>query len=99
MKREIAMSKTIGTFGYIIAKMKKSDRLPFNPVVHICLEHWPVPKDGAPIVTPQLMSEREIDEYVKYLKDDLDSVGRNAKAALVRAKASTLKIVSDKNSN
>ena len=91
------MSKTIGRFGYTIAKMKKSDRLPFNPVVHICLEHWR--ENGAPIVTPQLMSEREIDEYVKYLKDDLDSVGRKAKAALVRAKASTLKIVSDRNSN
>lgn len=93
------MSETIGTFGYTIAKMEKSDRLPFNPVVHICLEHWSVPKDGAPTVTPQLMSEGEIDEYVKSLKDDLDSVGRKAKAALVRAKASTRKIVSDRNLN
>ncbi len=93
------MSKTIGTFGYTIAKMKKSDRLPFNPVVHICLQNWSTPSDGAPIVTPQLMTEGEIDWYVKALKDDLDSVGRKAKAALVRANTSTLKIASDRNSN
>ncbi len=93
------MSNTIGNFGYTIVKMKKSDGLLFNPVVHICLQRWSTQSDGTPIVTPQLISEEEIDWYVKALKDDLDSVGRKAKAALVRANTSTLKIVSDRNSN
>lgn len=93
------MSNTIGKFGYAIVKMKKSDELPFNPVVHICLQSWSTLSDGAPTVTPELMTEREIDWNVKALKDDLDSVGRKAKAALVRANTSTLKIISEKNSN
>ena len=79
--------------------MKKSDKLPFNPVVHICLQKWSTQSDGTPIFTPQLMTEGEIDWYVKELKDDLDSVGRKAKAALVKANTSIQRIVSDRISN
>lgn len=91
------MNKTIGVFGYKIAKMKKSDKHPFDPIVHIHLQQWTTNKAGVPRVTAQLMSEQEIDESVKALKDDLDEVGRIAKAALVRAKESTLKIIADNN--
>jgi hypothetical protein len=90
------MGKTIGVFGYTIAKMGKSDKHPFNPIVHICLQSWSRLKDGPPTVTSQLMSEGEIDSYIESLKRDLDSVGRRAKAALVRAKESTRQIVSER---
>jgi len=45
------------------------------------------------------MHEREIDDYIQALKDDLDAVGRRAKAALKKAKATTHKIVSERNAN
>jgi hypothetical protein len=93
------MSKTIGKFGYSIAKMKATDDLPFDPVTQIFLQNWTSTRDHSVIVSAQLMSEGEIGEYVKALKDDLDSVGRRAKVALAKAKTSTQKIVSDRNSN
>lgn len=82
------MNKTIGKFGYTIAKMKKSDNQPFRPFVHIYLKKYTTEENGVPIVTPQLMSEREINGNIKQLKDDLENVGRKAKTALVRATAS-----------
>ena len=91
------MSKTIRIFGYTIRKMKKSDGLLFNPVVHICLQRWLTQSDGTPIFTPQLMSEEEIDWYVKALKDDLDSVGRKARQHWSKH-TSIQRIVSDRNS-
>ena len=81
------MHKTIGTFGYTVNKIRNMERDTLNPIVHLCLEHWLDEKiSHAPQVTPELMSATEIDEYVKLLKDDLDSVARDAKKALVKAK-------------
>lgn len=81
------MNKTIGKFGYTIAKMKKSDNQPFRPIVHIYLKKYTTEEDGVPLVTPELMVEEEINWHIKALKDDLDNVGRKAKAALIRATA------------
>ena len=93
------MSSTIKTFGYSIIKMKKTDQMPFSPIVHICLERWSSTKDNVPTISPQLMTDGEIDAHVKALQDDLAAVGIRAKAALGRAKTATQKIVSDRNSN
>lgn len=90
------MGKTIGTFDYTIEKMKPDDR-PFNPVVHICLQNWSPGSGNVPRVSPELMTEGEIDEQVNALKADLDNVGRKAKAALVRAKESNQKIIAGGN--
>jgi hypothetical protein len=93
---EADMAKTIGIFRYDIVKMKKTDVIPGSSFVHICLQRWSRDESDVPILTPQLMTDGEIDGYVNALKADLDSVGRRAKAALARAKASTLKIVADR---
>lgn len=93
------MSKTIKRFEYRVIKMRKHDRLPFNPHVEIVLEHWATGNDGVPIVSPHLMTDIEIDEYVQQLKADLDAVGKKAKAALRRASEETIALVSSRNSN
>lgn len=93
------MSKTIKQFDYQTIKMVKGDKLPFNPHVVIVLDHWTSNGDGPPIISPQLMSEREIDEYVQQLKVDLDAVAKTAKAALSRAKDEAKTIVSNRTSN
>ena len=83
------MSKTIGVFGYTVNEMRKPNIDSTSPIVHLCLEHWlDEVVSHAPQVTPELMSATEIDEYVKLLKDDLDSVCHEAKVALVNAKKS-----------
>ena len=45
------------------------------------------------------MTEEEIDWHIKAFQDDLASVGKRAKTALRRAKADTMNIVSERNSN
>ncbi|WP_277583854.1 hypothetical protein [Pelomonas aquatica] len=72
--------------------MKKGDSLPFDPQVHIELKRWGMNRD-VPVISPALMSEAEIDEQIKFMKDDLDAVGKRAKAALVRAKQRTIDLV------
>ena len=93
------MSKTIGVFGISITKMAESGRLPFDPFVHICLERWSTTEEDVPTLSPQLATKKEIDIHIRLLKEDLDGVGRRAKAALKAAQTSTLKIVASRISN
>lgn len=90
------MSKTIQQFDYQIVKMAKGDDLPFNPHVEIVLDHWTSKDNGPPIISPRLMSDGEIDEYVEQLKADIGAVGKRAKDALSRAKDETKAIVSNR---
>ncbi len=87
------MSNTIEVFGYKVVKMAESDPLPFDPFVQIWLERKFTHVDDVQSVSPQLISKEEIDNHIQLLKEDLDNVGRKAKAALKTAKSSTLKIV------
>ena len=80
------MSKTIGQFSFHIVKMSKADKGPFNPIVTITLDHYSANKDEMPTVSPHLMTEKEIEFHIQALKDDLDAVGKKAKAALRKAK-------------
>lgn len=89
------MSNTIGQFDYRIETMKKGDSLPFDPQVHIELKRWGM-KGDVPVISPTLMSEAEIDEQIKFMKDDLDAVGKRAKAALRQAREKTKTIVSER---
>lgn len=94
------MSNTIKQFDYLIVKMKNGDKLPIDPHVEIVLDHWMKQNnDDTPIISPHLMSESEIDSHIQQLKINLDAVGKRAKAALLRAKAETKIIVSNRNSN
>ena len=82
------MANTIGLFSYSITKKGKSDPIPFDPWIVITLAYWgslPEP-DGAPTVSAHLMTEREIDDHIQNLKNDLDAVATKAKQALLRSK-------------
>lgn len=79
------MGKTIGQFTFHIVKMGKNERLPFNPIVTIGLDHYSSNKDEMPSVSANLMTEDEIDYHIQALKDDLDAVGKKAKVALRKA--------------
>ena len=64
--------------------------LPFPAILYIGLESWSENKgDGTPLLTPQLINEKEIDWWVDALKKELDHVGRLAKEALKRANEKT----------
>lgn len=81
------MTNRLGKFDYEITKAKSGSNLPFNPRLQFCLkEYGQTTSDGAPTISPSLMTDQEIDEYVKLLKDDLDAVSKNAKKALRKAK-------------
>ena len=82
------MAKTVGRLGYRIRAPKKGD-LPMNAVVHIVPKFYSADKDGWPLLSPELMSEQEIDWYVQAYKEDLTHVGRLAKRALQRANTRT----------
>ena len=82
-------SKT-GKFTYQILAPEKQD-LPSNAIVNITLRSYSSREDGWPLISPNLMSEGEIDWYIESYKEDLDRVGRVAKRALNRANARTLK--------
>ena len=84
------MSKTVGRFGYRILSPKKGD-MPFSAIVHIVPKFYSTDEDGCPLLSPQLMTEGEIDWHVQKYKEDLDHVGRLAKRALQRANKRTLK--------
>jgi hypothetical protein len=88
------MANTIGKFDYDITKMGKNDPVPFDPFIHLCLKSsGGTTPDGAPTLSPNLMTDREIDEYIQDLKRDLDAVGSKAKRALAAAKQRTRELV------
>ena len=77
------MAKTIGAFDYRIHKPKIGGTS-FPATVHIIPKDYTTEEDGWPLLSPELTSEQEIDEYVQACKEDLDHVGRLAKRAFLR---------------
>ena len=57
---------------------------PFTPFVQFVLSSYSTDSAGCPCLSAQLMTEREIDERIQSLKDNLDRVGNLAKRALRR---------------
>ena len=81
------MAKTIGRVDFELTEMPKvraPGQLPFKPFVNFCAAHsGGVTHDGQlPLLSPQLMTAQEIDEFVSALKADLDAAARRAKRAL-----------------
>jgi hypothetical protein len=73
------MATTVRVFGIDRSGSKRS--------IRICLEHWARWEEGgAPTISPDLMSEREIDACIDHLKADLDALAKKAKRALRAAK-------------
>ena len=82
------MAKTSGDFNYRIRTPKKGEK-PFNAIVHIVPTSFSTEGDDWPLLSPQLMTEGEIDWHIRAYKEDLDRVGRLAKRALKRANQRT----------
>ena len=62
------MSNTIGRLDFEITSMDKGSSLPFDPYVRLCLKQYgATTRDGAPIISANLMTVQEIDEYVAML--------------------------------
>jgi len=84
------MASTIGRVDFEITAMENvrpEGQLPFAPFIRLCLAHWgQLSRDGSPLLSSNLMSDAEIDEFVSALKDDLDTVAKRAKGALAKAR-------------
>jgi hypothetical protein len=81
------MASTIGQFDFTLTRVSDSDVLPLDPFVVIELKGWGRSAGGgAPTISANLMSDREIDEHISALKEDLDAVAARAKRALSAAK-------------
>jgi hypothetical protein len=91
------MAKTIKQFTYSVTKMGRAD-VPVNPWVHIELQHWGTREEGAPVISPDLVTSVEIDEHIRALKEDLDAVGAAAKHALTKAQDFTRETVMKRSS-
>ncbi len=80
------MANTIGRFDFELTAMQQprpADALPFCPFVRFCLAHSsPATRDGFSSISPNLMTEAEVDEFIAALKKDIDAVGSRAKTAL-----------------
>ena len=90
------MAKTIGRFWYRILAPKKGAKIPFDPIVHIIPKVYTQDDEGRVRLSPNLMTEGEIDHHIQAYKDDLDHVGRLAKRALRRERKKTLEWIAER---
>ena len=89
------MTKTIGKFTYQLIAPRKDDT-PLSAIIRIGPQNWSTGEDGWVCLTPDLMSDSEIDYYINAFKKDLERVRRLAKRALKRANEKTLASVAKK---
>jgi hypothetical protein len=78
------LANTIKQFYFAVrgGRASKPDEISTTPIINIHLRRWTtLPASETPVISPDLMSEREIDEHVKLLKDDLNAVAEAAKKA------------------
>ena len=73
------MSNTIKTFTHIIHGGPEDYT---SPVVEICLDRRSGDREGHVLISPHLMTAREIDDHIDALIEDLEAVRRRAKRAL-----------------
>ena len=78
------MKRLLGAIKYIIHKQSRT--------VHIVVGQHTTDEDGRIHLTPELISEGEIDTHIEFLKNDLDEAGRLAKKALKRERAKPTKL-------
>ncbi len=60
----------------------KDESYPTSPIVNICLKTWGRKKDMPPNISPDLMTEGEIDHHVNKLQSELETIRVEAKKAL-----------------
>ncbi len=64
----------------------KEGEHPFPPYLHIYLSAYADDPDWGPLMSPNLMTDREIDETIDYLITQLESVREKAKLELKKVK-------------
>lgn len=64
---------------------RKGD-VPFTPYLHIYLPEHSIDPEGRILLSPQLMTEKEIDESTNYLIMQLEKARRTAKSKLRKQK-------------
>ena len=73
------MTKTIGRFTHVIHGGPEDHT---SPVVQICINRWTEDEEGHAVISPHLMTAREIDDHIDALIKDLGAVRSSAKRAL-----------------
>ena len=48
-------------------------------ISHICVKDWTEDKEGHILITPNFMSLEEIENYIDYLKEELEDIRKKAK--------------------
>lgn len=81
------MANTIEQFHFILqgGGPSPADELDLGPMVRICLRRWSVEGSEAPVISADLMTEKEIDLHVGQLIADLEAVREAAKLELRKA--------------
>lgn len=78
------MSSRINRITFEVLPPKPIDH-PVKPFCHIQVGTHTVGEEGEIRLSPQLMTNREIDEYIDYLIADLEHVRKAAKKRLAKA--------------
>ena len=73
------MTKTIGRFTYVLHGGPEDHT---SPVVQICIKRWTEDEEGHVVISPHLMTAREIHGHIDALIKDLGAVRSSAKRAL-----------------
>ena len=73
------MSKTIGQFTHVLHGGPENHT---SPVVQICLNRVRRNQEGRVLISPHLMTAREINDHIDALIKDLEAVCSRAKRAL-----------------
>jgi hypothetical protein len=88
------MRATTGKFGHSIVSVHRDDEALLAPHVVIELREWSRQSAaGAPVVSPDLASKADIDNFIAAMKADLDAIGSKAKRALANAQKRALTLV------
>lgn len=92
------MSNTIGRFDFEVIAPGENDPYPFDPAIKLCVKNYgDSTRDGLPTMSANLMSEREIDDRIRDLKEDLEVLGKKAKRALASAREQTMSQLKGRN--
>jgi len=69
----------------ILTVAPKKNEPHFQPFVRIYLSSHSVDNDGRSLMSPQLMTEKEVDETINYLIEQLEKARKKAKSELIKA--------------
>ena len=73
----------------VLTVAPKKGELPFSPFVHLYLTSHSIDDAGRDLMSPQLMTDIEIDETVDQLIKQLEKARKKAKKELQKAKGKT----------